>query len=360
MVTTLLGPLLPLLSLRWSVSSAQAGTLFFWQFASSTAATLLSGLLLSKRSFRVPSVAGTVLCLAGVLALTSADWTWGRYAVACYGCGLGIALPAINLAVAEANPLRRAGSVSLLNFAWGIGAICGPVLLRVTRSVDLFLFMLAAFLAIGVFVSGFVSMPDKANIKRIEESTLPAVNLWILVPLFASAMFALCGIENAVGGWAASLALPQFSNAFTATDATVAFWTFFLAARALAPIVLRRMSEAKFLFASIIVAIAGVVAFFLANSALTVILACALAGLGIGPGFPLLIARVSEAIGPERPQCTICFAFAGLGAATLPPLVGLLGAKLSQPRAGLLLPVAALILMLPLARKLSELPRVLQ
>src|SRR5712671_4825591 len=106
-VTTLLGPTLPLLSVRWSISTAQVGSLFFWQFIASTIGTLLSGVVLSKRSFRLQVLLGVAFCLVGVAALIRADWTLGRYWVACYGFGLGIALPAVNLAVAEANPTRR-------------------------------------------------------------------------------------------------------------------------------------------------------------------------------------------------------------------------------------------------------------
>src|SRR3954447_16822683 len=106
-VTTLLGPILPLLSVRWSISAQQAGSLFFWQFIASTIGTLLSGAVLSKRTFKLVVITGVALCVLGVAALIQADWNLGRYAVASYGFGLGVALPAMNLAVAQANPKRR-------------------------------------------------------------------------------------------------------------------------------------------------------------------------------------------------------------------------------------------------------------
>src|ERR1700736_647329 len=84
-VTTLLGPTLPLFSLRWSISTAQAGSLFFWQFLFSTVGTLMSGAVLAKRSFRLAVLLGVALCLLGIAALVRADWNLGRYAVACYG-----------------------------------------------------------------------------------------------------------------------------------------------------------------------------------------------------------------------------------------------------------------------------------
>lgn len=355
-VTTLLGPTLPLLSARWSISGAQAGTLFFWQFVSSTVGTLLSGAILAKRSFKLAVLTGVVLCLFGTAALATANWTVGRYAVACYGFGLGISLPAINLAVAEANRNRRAASVSLLNFAWGIGAVSGPVLLDALHSLTFFLIAVSVLLGLSLIASALSVMPAKAEHKSADEAKKGS-RLWLLVPLMAASMFLFCGVENAVGGWASSLALPSFSSAFTATSASIAFWTFFLAGRALPPVALRKMSEARLLLVSIILAASGVLVFYFADHAIMILLACALAGLGIGPGFPLLIARVSELIGPEHSASMVCFSFAGIGAATLPPLVGFVGARFAQPRAGLLLPVGGLLLLIPLSSALAKIAK---
>jgi len=350
-VTTLLGPILPFLTARWSISSAQAGTLFSWQFVTSTIGTLVSGWAMSRRGFKFPALLGTVLCLVGVAALADASWTLGRYAVACYGFGLGVALPAINLAVAEANPAKRAGSVSLLNFSWGVGAIVGPRLLRATHSLDSFLLLTAIMLAAGLGAAAITTMPPRIK-TRIEGISRPrdARPLWGVTALLALSMFLFCGVENAIAGWASSLALPSFSNAYAATNANVAFWTCFLLARALAPVALRLLSEAKLLVVSIVLGALGTVVFFLFAHPAIILLACGLAGFGIGPGFPLLIERVSEAIGAERPQATICFAFAGLGAATLPTLMGMIGARFEEPRVELAIPLLALLLVLPATR----------
>jgi fucose permease len=353
-VTTLLGPTLPLLSVHWSISTAQAGSLFFWQFIASTIGTLLSGAVLSKRSFKLQVLLGVAFCLVGVAALIRADWTLGCYAVACYGFGLGIALPATNLAVAEANPARRAASVSVLNFAWGIGAVSGPVLLRLTHSLNLFLILLSVLVAVGLIGSAVCPMPSRRTDAAVPLPAAGKQKHFGIVAMLAFSMFLFCGVENAISGWASSLALPSFSNAYTATSATVAFWALFLAGRALAPAVLRIVSEARLLMAAIILTGAGVLALYFAGHAVTILLACALAGLGVGPGFPLLISQVSEFIGARRPAATICFAFAGVGASTMPALVGIISARIGQPRAGLMLLLAGLAILLIVSRAFRE------
>src|SRR5579859_4635812 len=350
-VTTLLGPILPLLSVHWSISIAQAGILFSWQFMSSVVGALLSGTVVAKRSFKTAVVLGIALCLVGVAALVTADWTLGRYAVGCYGFGLGLALPAINLAVAEINPARQAASVSILNFAWGIGAIAGPKLLRLAHDLTSYLMLVSGAVFIALVAACVLPMPARNRDQQPE--TAGSSSVWNLVPLLAISMFLYCGVESAISGWIATLALPNFANAYIATNANVAFWIFFLGGRAFAPPVLRRIREERFLLISILISAAGVVTFYFAHNQGAVLAACALAGAGIGPGFPLLIARVSELIGTQHPATTVCFAFAGIGAGLLSTFVGLLGARLGQPRAGLLLPLLALAALVPLARRLA-------
>jgi fucose permease len=344
-----------LLSVRWSISAQQAGSLFFWQFIASTIGTLLSGAVLSKRTFKLVVITGVALCVLGVAALIQADWNLGRYAVASYGFGLGVALPAMNLAVAQANPKRRAASVSLLNFSWGIGALVGPMLLRVAHSLDLFLMLLAVVIALALIGSTFTRMPT-----REVHTTVPSAkehhrsDLRVLIPLLAFSMFLFCGVENAIAGWASSLALPNFSSAYAATSANIAFWAFFLAARALAPAALRVVSEPGLLLTSIILAAAGVLGLYFAVDAPRILLACAVAGLGVGPGFPLVISKVSESIGPRHPAATVCFAFAGVGAATMSSLVGVIGGRVGQPRAGLVVPIAGLLILLAVTRAFRQ------
>ena len=51
-LTTLLGPMLPILIARWSMNDAQAGNLFLVQFLATLAGVQLSGVLLSRWGFR--------------------------------------------------------------------------------------------------------------------------------------------------------------------------------------------------------------------------------------------------------------------------------------------------------------------
>lgn len=343
-VTTLLGAILPLISQRWSLSAVQAGQLFSWQFVSATLSTVVSAWIFRKRTFKLPILIGIALSLLGVAFLSRVDWHFGRYCIACYGVGLGLSLPALNLAVSEANRARRAASLSWLNASWAAGAVAGPLLLLVIRDLDRFLALLSIALSVCFLTSAAIPISKQGD-NRFETTALRSGGLkWAM--LLSSAFFLLVGSENAVSGWASSLALPQFSSAYAAAAAPAAFWTFFLASRAAAPLALRKLREAQLMACGLVCALVAIAGFFFVTNPALVLLACALAGLGIAPAVPVVIARVSENLGDHNPASTICFAFGGVGAATLPMLVGIVETKTGVLRAGLLVPLIAVSLVL--------------
>ena len=126
--TVLLGPMLPTLSARWSLNYSQAGALFTAQYLASTLAVALSGVLVSRWGFRFAIKAGLLLMSAGVGLLLAGPKMMGILCIAASGGGMGLAVPAANLLVAEVNPGRRSATLNLLNFCWSAGAVACPFL----------------------------------------------------------------------------------------------------------------------------------------------------------------------------------------------------------------------------------------
>src|SRR5450755_2503631 len=99
-LTTLLGPMLPILITRWAMNDTQAGNLFLVQFLACLAGVQLSGVLLARWGFRPAFLSG--LLMAGGVATLYAGGPWlGLISVAAYGLGLGLIIPADNLLIAE-------------------------------------------------------------------------------------------------------------------------------------------------------------------------------------------------------------------------------------------------------------------
>src|ERR1700730_18872177 len=126
--TVLLGPMLPTLSARWSLNYSEAGALFTVQYLASTVAVALSGQMVSRWGFRFAIKAGLLLMSAGVALLLAGPKVMGILCIGAYGSGIGLAVPAANLLVAEVNPGRRSARLNLLNFCWSAGAVSCPFL----------------------------------------------------------------------------------------------------------------------------------------------------------------------------------------------------------------------------------------
>ena len=92
-MTTLLGPMLPVFSARWSLSDSQAGYLFTAQFAASILGVALSSGMAHRYGYRLTIVFGLGFMAVGAGVLAQASWIVGLVSVCVYGFGLGLTIP---------------------------------------------------------------------------------------------------------------------------------------------------------------------------------------------------------------------------------------------------------------------------
>src|SRR6267143_3400590 len=131
-LTTLIGPILPILIGRWSLTDQRAGLFFTAQFCGSMAGVASLGWLI-KRGYRHALVCGFSLIAAGVAGLNLGSYVGSLAAAAVFGCGLGQVLSATNLWVAEVAKTRRVAALSILNLMWGLGAIASSPLVMLAQ-----------------------------------------------------------------------------------------------------------------------------------------------------------------------------------------------------------------------------------
>src|SRR5208283_2567570 len=151
-LTTLLGPMLPILIARWALNDTQAGNLFLVQFLASLVGVQLSGVLLARWGFRPAFLSGLLLTACGVATLYMGSLWLGLASVAAYGLGLGLIIPTDNLLIAEISTgsglTSRAGSranaVTLLNFFWCVGAVLCSLMVAWTAAHNLLPFFFGA------------------------------------------------------------------------------------------------------------------------------------------------------------------------------------------------------------------------
>jgi fucose permease len=367
-VTVLLGPLLPSLSARWSLNYSQAGSLFTAQFLAATVGVVISGIMVSRWGYRLAINAGLLAMAIGVGALPFGSRSMGVACIACYGLGLGFAIPAINLLVAAINPERRSAALNLLNFSWSIGAVACPFVIAAAAKADhvqLFLVVLAGFLLL--ILLGIAAMPFSFDPVRIEVAPLasdPGLKSepisaspvrWGRESLFVmSALFFLyVGTENGFGGWIASYAKSLGTASSTLSVMTPSFfYAALMLGRWIAPLVLRRLDEIKTARAGLSIACLGMAGLVLSRTMPLVISSVSVAGLGLAAVYPITIARLSEEFGADAARVgSIVFTLSNFGGASLPWVIGYFSHQFDDLRVGLAVPLAATVVMLILYRR---------
>jgi MFS transporter, FHS family, glucose/mannose:H+ symporter len=358
-VTTILGPMLPVLSARWGLSDARAGYLFTAQFSGSMLGVVGSSFLMSRGGHRISVVLGLGLMALGSATLLATSWTVGILATICFGVGLGLAIPTTNLLVSELNPEKRASALSLINFSWGVGAATCPffvgALLRMHRTSHL-LYGVAALLtlvAVGLARVSFpLVSPAPENVAGVQTGVWRS--RW--VPILGALFFLYVGSEAGVGGWIATYAQRMAAGTGTMWILMPSFfWAALLLGRATAPLLLRDVAELKMSQFGLVLSTAGVVALLAARNLSVVAIGVSLAGLGFSSVFPIAIATLSRKFGPSASRIAgVMFALAGAGGATLPWLIGYTSTRSGNLQYGLLVPLFGCIVMLILNVLLSR------
>src|ERR1700722_303156 len=359
-VNVILGPMLPTLSVRWSLNYSQAGALFTAQYLASTVAVALSGVLVSRWGFRFAMKPGLLVPAAAVALLLAGPKLMGILCIALIGAGIGLAVPAANLLVAEVNPVRRSAALNVLNFCWSAGAVSSPFLVAAAAKSSTLPLMLGAIGAVRTLgVTGIALMPSSVvePVARgsLEGTRLPRNFLGInwrhpaLLSL-AALFFVYVGTENGFGGWIASYSksLGSMSPAMSTMTPSF-FYAALMIGRWVAPLLLRTVNEVRIAQAGLLLACGGMSALLLSHGVAAVMTSATLAGLGLSGVYPITISLLSREFGSTAARVgSLMFTLANLGGGSVPWLVGVSSTQFGTLKAGLLLPLIGTALMLGL------------
>jgi MFS transporter, FHS family, glucose/mannose:H+ symporter len=342
-LTTLLGPMLPILIARWAMNDTQAGNLFLVQFLAALVGVQLSGALLTRFGFRPAFLSGLLLMAWGAATLYLGSLRLGLTSVAAYGLGLGLIIPTDNLLIAEigsssgpgasSGASSKAGAVSLLNFFWGVGAVFCSLMVAWTaanRLLPFFFGSLALFLVLLTLAMRNLPFPAAAETTGSlasssswrEMAKNPAI--WI----FAAVFFLYPGAETAVGGWIGSYVSrlgPR--GAAIASMMPAFFWSALTVGRALGTAFLHHFSERSVLRAGYAAGAAGIVLMLWVPVLAGVIGGALITGLSFATLYPVM------------------FSLAAVGPAVIPWMVGVISHATGSLRAGLLLPLGATVIL---------------
>lgn len=362
-VTTLIGVLLPILAQRWNLDDAQSGYLLAAQNIGGLSSTIFVGQFIRRLGMKQSLVLSFILMATGLAGLSTRMFVIGLAAVFCGGLGLGIAIPATNILIAEINGERRAAALNVLNFIWCIGAVVGtPLVGFLVERVNLYaplaglslvLILIALLLAQTKSRPANAEQPTGHKSMPEEISSLQS-RFVVLICVFA---FLLVGIENALSGWIASYVTRLEDSQYSvASFYQAAFWASMLLGRATAPGVLNRLSEIRLVLSGIAIAAVGILLILASLNLVVILLGVCLAGLGLSSVFPTTIAIFSQILGAQAARkSSWLFTSGSLGSSTLPFLVGYVSSQVVSLRIGLMVPLIAALLAVGLQINLGRL-----
>jgi fucose permease len=363
-ITTLLGPILPSFSHRWSLTDGQAGFFFTSQYFFSTLGVVLTSLFLPKYGFSKVSAAGFLAFFLGFTFLGLGPWYLSALMMGISGFGYGLTNPAINLRATHLASKNTAAAVTFLNFSWSIGAVLCPFLVRaMIPSLHLrgFSLFIAACSVVLIFLH--LSLRHASGADQSARATHPLAD-WLAhlrlpqaVPLLAL-YFLYVGTEVALGGWVASYEtrLPGM-GAIIHVVAPSVFYGALLFGRGIAPIILRHASEIAVSVGGLLLAITGAALIVASRSPNILYLGAAIAGIGLAPQYPIFIVWLAAIFKQDSAWVgALFFGSAGIGGGALPWLVGIISTGTRSLRAGLLLPLAVSFLMILLVFRARPTP----
>jgi FHS family glucose/mannose:H+ symporter-like MFS transporter len=351
-VICFIGPILPVFMAKWGLNDSRAGLFSLVQFSGSLVGVLLSSVLISAKGFKPAITLGLAMLGLGFALLNAPTFALALAASGIYGLGYGFATPGTNLWVGETYGARRASALSIMNLAWGAGAISSSPLamltVRTSRVTPLLYFVgaVCAVLALLLLRMPFGKPPHEED-SAAAESKANAAGTGVAV-LLGILFFVYVGTEVGTSYWAPAHA--QRAAQWTSDTWTLAPMFFFaglLGGRGAVAAILLRCKEVTVAVGGLLLAATGELTFLSARSRAALFGGAFLAGLGLSGLFPIFVAWLSKWFGARaRKVGGVMFALAAAGSALMPPLVGVVSRYSGSLRFGLLVPVAGCAIML--------------
>jgi MFS transporter, FHS family, glucose/mannose:H+ symporter len=338
-VNSEIGPSLLGMVHSFHLSLADAGAIFSAQFIGYLPGALSGGMAVDRWGFRKVLIPATLLVALGT-AGTPLVGSWSLVivltAVAGFGFGAGDSL--CNAMVAAEVPGEGATALNLLHTFFGIGALLGPLLVGTLLASPggwQAVFLISGALAGScTILFALVPIPPPAHLGTPAARSTRSLAAISHVPRFdlrvwliAGLLFLFVGMEQLVGGW-----VPTYLHRVLGADDDVAarsvslYWAAVTVGRILAGMIALRLSNARIVGGSAVLALVALTALALVGGVNPALIALAGVGLGFAAIYPTIMAITAGAY-PLRFATLAGFLVAagGLGGLLFPWLGGVVG-----------------------------------
>lgn len=316
MVVSAYGPLLQILAHRFQISLPVAGEVLSAHFAGALAGVLGAMWAMARLPNRHVVVAGLGFIAVGcALVALAPAWPVMLAAVFFLGIGFGALDLGLNQIVAHSAGAGRTAVLNMLNGAFGLGAVLGPLLVALFGE-HRFTLLYAGGAAVAAGLTWEASrIPGRLPVAP--PSTAPRPSGLVLVFVAGFALYV--GTEAGVGGWSTSHLRSLGLGAATAAELTSGFWLAMAAGRLLVGLLPARIPEWAIVTTG---SALGAVALLSAVWGPAAPIAYVVTGLVIAPIFPTAIVWLARLLPGDSRATSWLFPGAMVGGAVIPAVIG--------------------------------------
>lgn len=361
----LLGVAWPSIRANFSLPLDSLGMLLIASTSGYLTSSFISGKSIARLGVGGVLAASCALTGLGLLGYTLAPTWWMMVLLGVVaGLGAGAIDAGLNTYVA-ANFGEHL--MQWLHASYGIGVTLGPIIMTVGlntyhswrvgyRVVGSFQLLLAFcfVLTLSMWKQGGVHTASETKEKLTDfktplGETLLRPEVWLSLLLF----FIYTGAEAALGAWAYTLLTESRGVASEVAGLWAgSYWAMFTVGRLIAGVFARKLGVDHMVRGSLLGALLGCTLLWWNPAEAVSLLGVAMVGFAIAPIFPALVSGTSSRVSPKFAANTIGMQIgaAGLGAALIPGLLGVLARRISlEIIPGSLFALFALLLLLYLA-----------
>lgn len=292
-----IGALLPLLSDKFSLDTAQATTLVAFLPIGMLIGSTIFGPIVDRYGYKALLIASCTLVLLGLEGMMlSDDILFVQLSIMGIGLGGGILNGETNAMVSDIyDDTKRESKLSFLGVFYGIGALGIPLLLSNLGNIYTYgqiIRGLEVVLTVGLIYCIVITypLPKHQQGVPIKESFKLLRNKHLL--LLAFILFFQSGIEGSTNNWTV---LYLVNNAFTTQEIALLSITVMILALTIARILLvwmlKRINPNKILIFSLLLAIVGYI-LLINPTNITTFIGMTCIGLGLSSTFPIILGRI--------------------------------------------------------------------
>ncbi|HXS64169.1 MAG TPA: MFS transporter [Streptosporangiaceae bacterium] len=261
---------------------------------------------------------------AGCLGIGLApNWTFLQITAVAAGAGFGGLALYINTAFVQASDGRNLVMLNFINAAYSAGAVAGPVLTGLSAHLGVrLLFPVCGVLAIACLPARGCShaLARRASAPVATGRSQPGLAMLKIMVPFAAIGFLYDGLETGTGAWQSTHLVWIGYSVTAAAQIAACFWAGLLVGRLVIPPLTTRISASVIAFGGMLVSSTAISA---ASLHWLAPYGYALAGFGLAPVFPAMLAMTSRTAASPQFANGVMLSACMVGGVFWPVIIGL-------------------------------------